>query len=192
MPSAGSLCSAGITPRRRYYGPVRRALAFAVLRLSARISYLVPRDFSAGRGALPCFHPCPCARAAALYPAERRVPQIGSGAPAAFAVIVPARRSGLQMTGPRPDVHASLRPVHSLTPLNGALSVGFAVGISHAGATQATRFRSITASGLSPYGSTGTFRHHTIKSAGALTHPFYKETHGVTRCARDGLKRRVS
>ena len=40
-------------------------------------SYLAPRAFSAGRGALPCFHPWPCARAAALYPAEWRVPQIG-------------------------------------------------------------------------------------------------------------------
>src|SRR5439155_7225733 len=88
-----------------------------------------------------------------------------SGSPMAFAVIVPARRSDLQMTGPRPDVHPSLRPVHSLTPLNGALSVGFAVGVSHAGTTQAMRLRSVTASGVSPYGSTGTSRHHTTISA---------------------------
>jgi hypothetical protein len=70
------------------------------------------------------------------------------------------------MTGPRLDVHASLRPGHSLTPPSGALSVGFAVGISHAGATQAMRLRSLTASGLSPYGSTGSSRHHSTTSAG--------------------------
>ena len=70
------------------------------------------------------------------------------------------------MTRPRLDVHASLRPAHSLTPLNGALSVGFTVGISHAGATQAMRLRSVTASGLSPYGSTGTSRHHSTTFAG--------------------------
>jgi hypothetical protein len=85
----------------------------------------------------------------------------------AFAVVETARHSGLQLTGPRLGVHASLRPVHSLTPLNGALSVGFTVGISHAGATQAMRLRSITASGLSPYGSTGTSRHHSTTFAGS-------------------------
>ncbi len=84
----------------------------------------------------------------------------------AFAVVEAARRSDLQLTRPRLDVHASLRPVHSLTPLNGALSVGFAVGISHAGATRAMRLRSATASGLSPYGSMGISRHHSTTFAG--------------------------
>ena len=79
MPPVGPLRSAGIAPLRRYYGPVRQALVFAALRLSARTATLLPRVFSAGRGALPCFHPCPCVRAAALYPAERRAPQIGFG-----------------------------------------------------------------------------------------------------------------
>jgi hypothetical protein len=83
----------------------------------------------------------------------------------AFAVVETARRSDFQLTRPRLDVHASLRPGHSLTPLDGALSVGFTVGISHAGATQAMRLRSSTASGLSPYGSTGTSRHHSTTFA---------------------------
>jgi putative transposase len=38
--------------------------------------------------------------------------------------------------------------------------VGFADGISLAGATQAMRLRPFTASGLSPYGPMGTSRHH--------------------------------
>ena len=79
MPPAGSLRSTGVTPLPRYYGPVRQALVFAALHLSARTATLLPRVFSAGRGALPCFHPCPCTRAAVLYPAERRVPRIGFG-----------------------------------------------------------------------------------------------------------------
>jgi hypothetical protein len=54
-----------------------------------------------------------------------------------------------------PAVHSSLRPVCSLTPPCGALSVGFAAGISHVGATQALRLRSPAASGLSPYGLMG-------------------------------------
>ena len=99
-------------------------------------------------------------------PARRSAARSVSGAPVTFAVVEAARHSDLQLTGPRLDVHASLRPVHSLTPPSGALSVGFTVGISHAGATQAMRLRSITASGLSPYGSTGTSRHHSTTFAG--------------------------
>lgn len=38
----------GIAPLHRYYGPIRRALAFAALRLSARATTLLPRAFSAG------------------------------------------------------------------------------------------------------------------------------------------------
>ena len=71
---------------------------------------------------------------------------------------------GFRLTGPRPDVHSSLRPVHLLTVPSTALSVGFAGGISRPGATQAMRLRSLAASGLSPYGLMGTSRHHTITS----------------------------
>ena len=67
---------------------------------------------------------------------------------------------GFLFSGPRPDVHASLRPAPLLTPPSGALSVGFAARISHVGATHAMRLRSSAASGLSPYGSMGTSRHH--------------------------------
>ena len=65
------------------------------------------------------------------------------------------------LSGPLLGVHSSLRPAHSLTPPSGALSVGFADGISLAGATQAMRLRPFSASGLSPYGPMGTSRHHT-------------------------------
>ena len=166
LPPVGPLCSAGITPLHRYYEPVRQALVFAVLRLSARTATLLPRAFSAGRGALPCFYPCPCVRAAALYPAERRARRSVSGAPAAFAVIVPAQRSDLQMTGPRPDVHASLRPVTLAHPAER----GFVGGLRRRDLPRRRHpsyAASIsTASGLSPYGSTGTSRHHTTISAG--------------------------
>ena len=67
---------------------------------------------------------------------------------------------GFFFSGPRPDVHSSLRPAPLLTPPSGALSVGFAARISLLGATQAMRFRSSTASGFSPYGFMGTSRHH--------------------------------
>src|SRR5713101_6607585 len=59
------------------------------------------------------------------------------------------------VTGLLLGVHSSLRPMRSLTPPGGALSVGFAGWISRAGATQAMRLRSSAASGLSPYGLMG-------------------------------------
>jgi hypothetical protein len=67
---------------------------------------------------------------------------------------------GFSISGPRPDVHSSLRPAPLLTPPSGALSVGFAARISLLGATQAMWLRSSTTSGLSPYGFMGTSRHH--------------------------------
>jgi electron transfer flavoprotein alpha subunit len=48
MPSVGPLCSAGITPLHRYYGPVRQALAFTELRLSGSSGYLASAGFLRG------------------------------------------------------------------------------------------------------------------------------------------------
>src|SRR6185437_15018975 len=99
MPPAGPLRSAGVAPLRRYYGPVRQALAFAALRLSARAATLLPWGFSTGRGALPCFHPWPCARAAALCPAGWRSRRSVSRAPAVFAETWTARPPGCSSRG---------------------------------------------------------------------------------------------
>ncbi|ATB40091.1 hypothetical protein CYFUS_005539 [Cystobacter fuscus] len=62
---------------------------------SARAATLLPRAFSAGRGALPCFHPWPCSRAAALYPAGWTPQGRLRGVSAAFAVFEPARHPEL-------------------------------------------------------------------------------------------------
>jgi hypothetical protein len=127
--------------------------------------YLASAGFLRGTRSPSLFPPmslCTCRR-----PLPRRMarPQIGFGSACGLRRNCDGSAFGCQLTRPRLDVHASLRPVHSLTPPSGALSVGFTGGISHAGFTQAMRLRSVTASGLSPYGSTGTSRHHTIKSA---------------------------
>jgi hypothetical protein len=66
------------------------------------------------------------------------------------------------------DVHAPLRPVCSLAPPSGVLSVSFTL----ARVTQAMRRRSLTASGLSPYGPMDSSRHHTPRNdARAQTSP---------------------
>ena len=62
---------------------------------SARAATLLPRAFSVGRGALPCFHPWPCSRAAALYPAGWSPQGRLQGEPAAFAVFESARHPEL-------------------------------------------------------------------------------------------------
>jgi hypothetical protein len=62
----------------------------------------------------------------------------------------------LVLTGPLPGFHASLRPVCSLAPPSGVLSVSFTL----ARVTQAMRLRPLTASGLSPYGFMDSSRHH--------------------------------
>jgi hypothetical protein len=70
----------------------------------------------------------------------------------------------LVLTGPLPGFHASLRPVCSLAPPSGVLSVSFTL----ARVTQAMRLRPLTASGLSPYGFMDSSRHHVGSGAGAV------------------------
>ena len=64
------------------------------------------------------------------------------------------------LSGPQPVVHHVVTARALASPPSGALSVGFTRGISPAGATQAMRLRLLAASGLSPYGSMSTSRHH--------------------------------
>lgn len=127
----------------RYYGPIRRALAFAALRLSTRTATLLPRVFSAGRGALPCFNPCPCARAVAFTPPSGHLFRRLRDGPAAFADIVMARRSvPFRLRGLDRSFISSLRPAHSLTPPKAGLRRWASLsGISPASATQAMRPR---------------------------------------------------
>jgi hypothetical protein len=86
----------------------------------------------------------------------------------------------------RPAVHASLRPVRSLTSPCEALSVGFDGGISLPGATQASRLRSSAASGLSPYGPMGNLQ------ASLLSHfSIAPDSRGVCQsCRRRGGRSR--
>ncbi len=48
MPPVGPLCSAGVTPLHRYYGPIRQALAFTKLRLLGSLGYLASVVFLHG------------------------------------------------------------------------------------------------------------------------------------------------
>ena len=115
MPPAGPLCSAGVTPLRRSYGPIRQALAFAALRLPARAATLLrglsPRGeepFPASTHGLVCMLP-------SFTPPGDGPRRSRSRASVAFAGFLTARLPDFRLTRPRPDVHSSLRPAHSLT-----------------------------------------------------------------------------
>jgi len=106
---------------------------------------------------------CACCR---LYPAERRSPVVVCGnrlLPSPILCRLGAR--GFLLSGPQPVVHHVVTARALASPPSGALSVGFARGISPAGATRAMRLRPLAASGLSPYGSMGTSRHHIISAS---------------------------
>jgi hypothetical protein len=68
-----------------------RSFSARLARRGDSATTLLPRAFSAGRGALPCFNPWPCPRAAALYPAGWCSCRSLSRAPLAFAETETAR-----------------------------------------------------------------------------------------------------
>ena len=124
--------------------------------------YLASAEFLDGARSPSLLQPmalCACRR---LYPAERRSPMVALGnrlLPSPRMCGLGAR--GFRLSGPQPVVHRIVTARALASPPSGDLSVGFARGISPAGATQAMRLRPSAASGLSPYGSIGTSRHHT-------------------------------
>src|SRR5262249_1985374 len=71
--TAGPLRSAGITPPRRYCGPIRHPLASSRLpAVSGYTAGLAPPLSRAGRGGLPqLLSACPCHRAVATTPPEQ-------------------------------------------------------------------------------------------------------------------------
>ena len=162
MPPVGPLCSAGITPHHRSYGPIRQALAFTVLRLVGSHGYLASVVFLRGARSPSLFQPM--ALYACHHPQPRRtippLTRLGGGC-MAFAAAGAARRAGVQTSRGLDRVFTHRYGPRTRSPrCNGALSVGFTRWISQSGATQAMRRRILTASGLSPYGSIGASRHH--------------------------------
>jgi len=155
MPPAGPLCSPGITPVHSYYRPIRQALAFprTVPPRLARVPCfrgISPRD----EEPFPVSDSWPCTRAAALHSAggSSRRPCFENycclrRTPAGSATRNQHCRSLVQAfthrCGPRTRSPRRTR-LCRWAPLG---------GISPPSAIQAMRFESLTASGLSPYGS---------------------------------------
>lgn len=126
--------------------------------------YLASAGFLGGARSPSLLQPmalCACRR---LYPAEPWLPMIVSGVACCLRQCCAGSALGaFVFRGLNRSFITSLRPAHSRSRQAGALSVGFARGISPAGATRAMRLRSSTASRLSLYGSMGTSRLHTTR-----------------------------
>ena len=129
MPPVGPLCSAGITPPHRYYGPIRQALAFTELRLLGSSGYLASVGFLHGARSPSLFQPmalCACHRSLLR---RAGVPQTDFGTSCCLRRFYGGSATQISnFTKPQPSVHSSLRPAHSLTLLDRALSMGFTRG----------------------------------------------------------------
>jgi hypothetical protein len=135
----GPLRSTGITPLRRYYGPIRHPLAVRPLPRVAgyRVDLAPPLSRWGEEGFSSC-STCPRHRAVALTPPECPVASARCGEPCCLRLSTV--RLGLRIFGiSGPPVRSlSLRPGDSRTILPMALSVGFRVSVSLHPATQVT------------------------------------------------------
>src|SRR6516162_7549174 len=109
--AAGPLCSAGITPLRRYYGPGRHRLVFDRFPgLAGYTTYLAPPISRWDEDGFSSCSTCPCHRAAPTTPpvVPQRIGQFAS-CHAAFAPTERARPPGSFVSRP-PVGSLSLRP----------------------------------------------------------------------------------
>jgi len=149
--TVGSLCSTGITPLRRYCGPVRHPLA--VGRFPGTTGYTTTLTPLISQRDEEGFSSCSmhlCHRAVAPSPAGagRRVSQTAT-ARVAFAESSTARPPGFGCFGAI-SRSLALRPGDSLTIPAMALSIGFRVSVSLHPAIQATGRLALAPAGLTP------------------------------------------
>ena len=136
----GPLCSAGVTPLQRYYGPSRHRLVFSRFPGGAGYTTYLAPDISAWDedGFSSCLA-CPCHRAVPTTPPEGYV----SSASLRHSLLPSSdtRKLGLWglffLSGP-PLGSLALRPGDSLTALSTALSASFIRFVSSTDVTQAT------------------------------------------------------
>ena len=123
LQAAGPLCSTGVTPLRRYYGPIRHPLAVSPLPGAAGYR-AYPASAVSGRdeeGFSSCSL-CPGRRAVANHPAgvTRPVNRFATDH-AAFALTVAGSASGTALSGP-PRVHFRYGPATRTHPGDGVVN----------------------------------------------------------------------
>jgi hypothetical protein len=151
LQTEGPLCSTGITPFLRSYGPIRHPLA--VDRLPGRAGYtiyLAPVISHWDEEGFSSCSACPCHRAVASTPPRSRC-RIGqiSAPDAAFALRLRARPSGsLIFEATYAFTFVTARPL-AISPRE-TLSMGFRVLVSRHPAIQATGRLTVAPAGLPP------------------------------------------
>ena len=133
------LRSTGITPLRRYSGPIRHPLAVRPLpRVPGYSLDMAPPLSRWGEEGFSSRSTCPRHRAVALTPPERPVASARCDVPCCLRLsTVRLGLRGLSISGP-PVRSLPLRPGDSLTILSMAWSVGFRVSVSLHPATRVT------------------------------------------------------
>ena len=133
------LRSTGITPLRRYCGPVRHPLAVRPLpRVTGYSLDLAPPLSRRGEEGFSSCSTCPRHRAVALTPPERPAASASCDGPCCLRLsTVRLGLRGLSLSGP-PVRSLPLRPGDSLTILPMASSMGFRVSVSLHPATRVT------------------------------------------------------
>src|SRR5262249_5074905 len=139
---AGPLRSAGVTPPRRYCGPLRHPLAFGRLPgVAGYTAYLSPPLSRRGGGGVSTCSPCPRHRAVAPPPPRGAAP---SGVLRRCVLPSPSGCGlglrGFALSGP-PLRSLALRPGDSPATPRMTVSMGFRHSVSLLPAIQATGFR---------------------------------------------------
>ena len=138
--AAGSLCSTGVAPFQRYYGPSRHRLVFDRFPgASGYAVYLAPSISRRDEDGFSCCLACPCHRAVPTTPPQGCASSDSLAThPVAFVRHEKTRPLGsIFLSGP-PMGSLVLRPGDSLTILKMALSVSFIRLVSSTNVTQAT------------------------------------------------------
>jgi hypothetical protein len=149
--TAGSLCSAGATPRPRSYGPIRHPLVFRRFPDSSYTAYLAPPHFETGRGGLLQL------LSASLSPCRRCLPRRSGPTrePACVVPMLPSPRfHGLGLRGCHNFEATSAfacAAARGLAPIRlMGLSIGFRSLITLLPAIQATGRLAVALAGLPP------------------------------------------
>src|SRR5712692_2726234 len=179
LQTSRALRSTGITPLRRYYGPIRHPLAVRPLpRIPGYSLDMAPPLSRWGEEGFSSCSTCPRHRAVAITPPEWLAASARCDDPCCLRLsTVRLGLRGFGLSGP-PVRSLPLRPGDSLTLLPRAWSVGFRVLVSRHPATQVTGLWLLPRRGCLPL-NTSAFSGRTVDDELELRRPLHGQFGGL-------------
>jgi hypothetical protein len=151
MRTVGPLRSAGVTPLRRYFGPVRHPLAFGRLPRFARLDGLPSSaDFAAGRGGLHQLTPHALDAVLPLLPRRRVSPEPEEDETCCLRPQFTGSASGVELSRGYMCVHFRCGPASRSPPSKWLRRWASAHSVSLLASIQATGVLALTPAGLAP------------------------------------------